>query len=126
MCLSDYVSALFKPIIGLTTIFAVAIIVAATTITLGCATSPTGRKQARFLPEAQLDAMGAQSFAEIKKKTPISTDRALTNKVNCVVKTLLDRNGFNANEWEVQVFRDNSVNDFAVPGKKNRRPYRHF
>lgn len=93
--------------------------VAATlTLATACATSPTGRKQARFLPEGQLDAMGAQSFNELKKKTPISSDRTLTNNVNCVVQALLERNGFKTSEWEVQVFKDESVNAFAVPGKK--------
>lgn len=88
------------------------------TITAGCATSPTGRRQARFLPASQMDAMGIQSFAELKKTTPITTDRTMTSNVNCVVKTLLDRNGFNSSEWEVKVFKDDSVNAFALPGKK--------
>lgn len=83
-----------------------------------CTTSPTGRRQAHLMPASQMDSMGVASFAELKKKTPITTDKTMTAQVKCVVTALLNRNGFNAGEWEVQVFKDESVNAFALPGKK--------
>lgn len=83
-----------------------------------CSTSPTGRKQIHLLPESQLQSMGSASFAEMKKKQPLSRDKALIGKVRCVVDTLLNRNGMNPSEWDVQVFEDQSLNAFALPGKK--------
>ena len=83
-----------------------------------CATSPTGRKQLKYLPEGQMDSLGEQSFEKMKQKMAI--DRSVGNNryVNCVVKELLNANGFNASEWEVVVFKEKSANAFALPGKK--------
>jgi predicted Zn-dependent protease len=83
-----------------------------------CSTSPTGRKQIQLLPDKQMNSMGASSFNEIKSSQTISNDKQLNARVKCVVEALLNRNGMNPSEWEVKVFADDSLNAFALPGKK--------
>lgn len=83
-----------------------------------CSTSPTGRTQLHMLDDGQMNDMGVQSFDEIKKKEKISQDPKLTAHVRCVVNTLLQRNDFNPSQWEIQVFQNEAVNAFALPGHK--------
>ncbi|MEK6554061.1 MAG: M48 family metallopeptidase [Bdellovibrionota bacterium] len=83
-----------------------------------CATSPTGRKQLQLLPDSQMNSMGVASFNEMKKTEKISNDKALNARVKCVVEALLNRNGMNPSEWEIKVFEDDTLNAFALPGKK--------
>ena len=87
-------------------------------LSLQCTTSPTGRTQLHVLSDDQLNGMGAQSFEEMKKKVPASKDQTINKNVTCVVNLLLQRNGWNPSEWEVQVFQDDQVNAFALPGNK--------
>lgn len=67
--------------------------------------------------EKQMASMGAQSYAEIKQKTPISKDRALNARVACVAGPLTDLVG-SRNAWEFTVFDADEVNAFALPGGK--------
>lgn len=85
-----------------------------------CATTPTGRKQLRIVPESQLVVMGVQSFHEIQAKTPVVKDGALTQYVRCVADkiTQLPRVRKQSTDWEVQVFDEATVNAFALPGGK--------
>lgn len=86
----------------------------------GCATSPTGRTQLILLPDSQMDALGAQSFAELRRQQPTSTDPSLNAYVQCVARPLLAVSGSSipADRWEVVVFKDDSANAFALPGGK--------
>lgn len=61
--------------------------------------------------------MGASAFEEIKSEKPLADDPALRQYAECVSSALtatLDE----GNEWEIQVFDDEAVNAFALPGKK--------
>lgn len=96
--------------------------VAVATLVTACATStsPTGRKQyVGAVPQAQLDQMGAQAFAEAKAKQKLSTDSGKNAYVRCVVDAITRQlpQGWQA-QWEVAVFEDNSPNAFALPGGK--------
>ena len=86
----------------------------------GCATSPTGRTQFVALPDSQMNTMGAQSFDELKKKTPLESSPRINAYVRCIADALLkhsqDQTGVKS--WEVAVFRDDSANAFALPGGK--------
>jgi predicted Zn-dependent protease len=86
--------------------------------TIQCATSPTGRKQLHLMSSSELNKMGIQSFEELKKKTPRSTDATKIRIAECIAHEILEKNGFRPNEWEVVVFKDPAVNAFALPGKK--------
>lgn len=67
--------------------------------------------------EKQMGRMGAQSFAELKKNTPVSQDAALNAKVACVAGPLTDLVGGRA-AWEITVFDVDEANAFALPGNK--------
>ena len=62
-----------------------ATLAAALVILIGCSSSPTGRKQFAVLPDSQMDQMGVQSFTEMKKETPASSNAKLREQVHCGV-----------------------------------------
>lgn len=81
-------------------------------------TSPTGRRQLTLLPDTQVDAIGEQSFAAIKQKAEIDTDRRLNAYIGCVARSIIDELEAGPNRREIVVFRDASANAFALPGGK--------
>jgi predicted Zn-dependent protease len=87
---------------------------------IACATSPLGRKQFVLLSPGKMDEMGAQSFEELKAKTPIERDPKVNQYVQCVVKPIVEaaKGRVNVQQWEVVVFKDPSANAFALPGGK--------
>jgi predicted Zn-dependent protease len=93
---------------------AVAVVVAA------CATSPLGRTQLAFFPEADLATMGAAAFDKQKQDTPISRDGRTNAYVQCVAKAITDavEGPYAGRKWEVVVFQSKQVNAFALPGGK--------
>jgi predicted Zn-dependent protease len=82
---------------------------------VACATSPTGRSQLVLMPESQMDQMGLQAFTSIKKKTPVDASRQSNSYVQCVANAITREVG---GSWEVVVFKDDSANAFALPGRK--------
>lgn len=80
-----------------------------------CATSPTGRSQLIFMPDAQVNQMGVQSFDTLKQQKPISTNPQYQQMATCVAKAIVTETG---GAWEVVIFEDNSPNAFALPGNK--------
>jgi predicted Zn-dependent protease len=89
----------------------------------GCATttSPTGRTQyVGAVSQQQLDALGAQAFAEAKAKTPQSTNAQQSAYVRCVVGTLVRElpAPWQGSSWETALFADKEPNAFALPGGK--------
>lgn len=82
-----------------------------------CATSPTGRKQLALVPEAQIEEMGKQSFAEMKQKEKVSGDAATTEYVSCVARSITSALP-GKKDWEVVLFAKPEVNAFALPGAK--------
>lgn len=95
------------------------ILVSAIAATLcACATSPTGRNQLILVSDSAMDQMGAASFAQMKQKSPPSSNSTLNRYVQCISEPLLRAAGENPSQWEVQVFADKSPNAFALPGRK--------
>lgn len=85
-------------------------------ITAACITStPASAFKFAFIPDSQMREMGAESYAEIKKKTPASTDKKANNRVQCVANALTQQVG---GKWEVTLFKGEQANAFALPGKK--------
>jgi len=80
-----------------------------------CATSPTGRNQFIFMPEAQMDQMGLQTFSALKTQKPISKNPRYNQLTHCIANAITKQTGGN---WEVVVFQDKSLNAFALPGNK--------
>ncbi len=73
-----------------------------------------------ILPEGQMDAMGVQSFDQMKHQTPIAKDFAVNSYVKCVATPITAIAGPEAGvkDWEIVVFQDEQVNAFALPGGK--------
>ncbi len=94
-------------------------VLVASCLLASCSTSPTGRKQLTYLPESQMAKMGESSFNNLKSKMQTldhSSDQY--QLVECISNRILEANGFDKNEWEIQVFQEDSPNAFALPGKK--------
>lgn len=94
--------------------------IAASVAACATTTSPTGRKQyVGAMPQAQLNQLGAQAFAQMKAQKPQTRDARQRNYVNCVTNAIVAqlpadwRGG-----WETAVFVDNDPNAFALPGGK--------
>lgn len=83
----------------------------------GCAASPTGRRQLRFFPPAEVQAMGIAAFDKLKKETPQTTDPRLNRYVRCIANAITAEIQGSGN-WEVGVFQDEAANAFALPGRK--------
>ncbi len=80
-----------------------------------CATSPTGRSQLVLMPDSQMEQMGLQAFTNIKGKTPVESNRTTNSYVQCVGNAIIREVG---GSWEIVVFKDDSANAFALPGRK--------
>ncbi len=89
-------------------------------VLVACATSPLGRRQIVLLSEGKMNEMGAQSFEELKAKTPIERDPKINQYVQCVVAPIMEaaKGRVSVQKWEVVVFKDPSANAFALPGGK--------
>ena len=86
-----------------------------------CTVSPTGRKQF-ILPnytEGDMSKMGAAAFGDLKKKQPLDNDPKINAYVSCVANAILTAlPGDEGVGWEIEVFKDDTPNAFALPGKK--------
>ncbi len=78
---------------------------------------PPAASALTLFSERQMASMGAQSYAELKRKTPVSKDPALNARVACVAGPLTDLSGGRRN-WEITVFDVDEANAFALPGNK--------
>lgn len=91
-------------------------------IATACATttSPTGRRQVvGGVPQAQLNQLGAEAFAELKAEKPQSTDARQIALVRCVVSAITRQLPPSTQAgWESGVFVDKEPNAFALPGGK--------
>jgi predicted Zn-dependent protease len=86
----------------------------------GCATSPEGRMQLHLIPSKQMDALGAESFEQLKSETPQSTGQATIRYIRCIADAIIPQLGAGSDpaDWEVVVFADDQANAFALPGRK--------
>jgi predicted Zn-dependent protease len=82
-----------------------------------CATSPTGRKQLKLFPESQMSQMGIASYQQMKQQTPLSKNKVTNKYVSCVANAITAQTG-STTSWEVNVFDDEAINAFALPGGK--------
>lgn len=84
-----------------------------------CATSPTGRKQFIMVGDGQMNQMGITAYSQMKKKQPLTSNPRERTYVNCIADAIVNELGPNQrNQWEVNVFKIDSPNAFALPGKK--------
>jgi predicted Zn-dependent protease len=96
------------------------IIISVLILLSACSSSSTGRKQIMLFSKNELNEMGTASFEDMKKQTPISSDKATNNFVQCVAKAITDNvsKSIHKGDWEVVVFDSSQINAFALPGGK--------
>jgi predicted Zn-dependent protease len=95
-----------------------AILLLAALLASGCDESPTGRKQVTLVPEAQMVALGEQSFEERLRSLPLSNDPSLRAYLGCVAQALVDALPEPRGSWTVAIFDEPTPNAFALPGGK--------
>ena len=85
-----------------------------------CSTSPTGRAQAIWKSDAEMEAQAAQAFNARKAAQPLTTNRAKIDFVKCVSRSVVEvlDPPYSDIEWELAIFEDSSVNAWAMPGGK--------
>lgn len=88
-----------------------------TVVFTACTTSPLGRSQLQLFPESQMSQMGVAAFQEMKTQQTLETSSRTNGYVNCVANAITAELP-NPRDWEVQVFKDDSANAFALPGGK--------
>ncbi len=91
------------------------------TLMVACATSPTGRRQLMLVEDNQMSQLGEQSFQEIKKEMPETTDPGATSYVKCVAEAIVSHLDeeyqlAEGKRWDVKVFQNDAANAFALPG----------
>jgi len=95
-------------------------ILASITIITISACSSIKLSEVTLIPSSQMNAMGIQSFEEMKTTLDIETDLKTNRYVNCVANAITDQvpsSEFNG-QWEVVVFKSDQINAFALPGGK--------
>ena len=87
------------------------------TVLTACTTSPTGRSQLLLMSDDQLNQMGAQAFDQYQQKLP-AADAASQRYVQCVAQAIVAElpNAQRQQNWEVEVFKADEPNAFALPG----------
>lgn len=82
-----------------------------------CATGSTGLG-INLVDQAQVDQEGVRAWQQLRSETPASTDSAAQARARRVADRVLRGAGENPAQWEVEVFKSNEVNAFALPGNK--------
>lgn len=88
-------------------------------IVSGCTTNPyTGEQEFNLFNEAQIGAMAATAWSDMKTQTPQTSSPALRNTVMRTwnrVERVTPKAG---EEWDVAVFDTDDVNAFVMPGNR--------
>ena len=85
----------------------------------GCQTVPiTGRSEFLLLPERSEIQMGYQAYAEVLKKSKVSTDPALNDQLQRVGARIAAATGRTDYKWEFKLLDDKQANAFCLPGGK--------
>jgi predicted Zn-dependent protease len=89
---------------------------------ISCSTSPTGRTQFIAIPDAQMNALGDEAFTQLKSDAnnagKLDSNKTHLAYVHCISDRLLVVMGEKPESWEVEIFIDDTLNAFALPGKK--------
>ncbi|MBI1365816.1 MAG: M48 family metalloprotease [Alphaproteobacteria bacterium] len=85
----------------------------------GCAYNETiGRSQLIFVSDAEMTSLASASWTDLKRQEPVSTDPKYADRVKRVANRVIAAAGENPAQWEVQVFKSEQMNAFALPGGK--------
>lgn len=97
------------------------VILLAALLAAGCYTVPeTGRKSLMLLPQSQMNALGLQSFQQIKQQEKLSQDAEAVARVERVGQRIArvsgQDTGIPPGDWEFATFASDQKNAFALPG----------
>jgi predicted Zn-dependent protease len=89
-----------------------------TVLLAGCATSPTGRSQLMMVSDSQMSQMGLSAFNDMRKQGKFVDSPRERTYATCVSRALVAvlPPPWNAQQWEVQIVKDDTANAFALPG----------
>lgn len=82
---------------------------------LGCQESPTGREQILLVPEAEMDQMGEQAFAQILEDEEICFDSNLQQTVETISAEVIAASTLEE-EGDFALIDSEMANAFALPG----------
>ncbi|MBI4635817.1 MAG: M48 family metallopeptidase [Candidatus Rokubacteria bacterium] len=89
------------------------------TAAAACQTVPvTGRSQLMLLSEPAEIQMGLDAYREVLRKSKVSTDPALNERVTRVGRRIAEATGRTDYKWEFKVIEDKQANAFCLPGGK--------
>lgn len=83
----------------------------------GCAASGTGLGL-NLVPEAQVEEEGVRAWQQLRAETPASSNAEMQARARRVADRVLRQAGENPAQWEVEVFKSDELNAFALPGGK--------
>jgi predicted Zn-dependent protease len=88
-------------------------------VVVACESVPvTGRRQLLLVPEGTELQMGAAAYTEALRKSRVSTDPGLNDRVTRVGRRIAEATGRSDYTWEFTVLEDKQVNAWALPGGK--------
>ena len=86
---------------------------------VACATVPyTNRKQFNILSEQEEIALGVQSYQEVLRTTPRSSNQEWSDQLSSVGNSIKRQANARSFRWEFNVLKGSEVNAFALPGGK--------
>lgn len=77
-----------------------------------------GRNQLLFVSQGEMAQLASSAWSDLKRQEQITNDPRYTARVNRVAPKIIRAAGGNPAEWEVQVFKSDQLNAFALPGGK--------
>ncbi len=88
--------------------------------TAACGVSPMGRRQLLLMSDGAVDQQGLVLYDQYKRDVPISQSKRDQQYVACVAEAVAAEvvEGDIPESWEVNTFKDDSPNAFAIPGGK--------
>lgn len=100
-------------------LFVLALVFLATTAA-ACGVSPMGRRQLLLLSDDTLDQQGVAAYAQYKEQVPLTKSVKDQKYVKCITKAIAAEvaEGDVPESWEVNTFKDDTPNAFAIPGGK--------
>lgn len=82
-----------------------------------CATGSTGIG-INLVDQAQVDQEGVRAWRQLRTEQPASPDGDVQARARRVAERALRGAGENPAQWEVEVFKSDEINAFALPGNK--------
>lgn len=84
---------------------------------VACAQGSTGLG-VNLVDQAQVDQEGVRAWQQLRSETPASPDAQMQARARRVADRVLRGAGENPAQWEVEVFKSDELNAFALPGNK--------